>query len=378
MSKQVWSDRKVAIVGVGTTRQGLHPGKTSYQLVVEALKAALADAGIRDKNRLDGIIGARQFDGSGVDAVTLSRYLGLNPRVTGSLDYGTCGFSFHYAAMLIASGICDLVACVYGRNPADSMVGLSGAITYDADHGYFNAGTTAALGWAQHMARYGTTEAALAQVVVAARKHANLNPISAFTGPYGIDDYFAEPYLIWPFRDPDICKLTAGGVAVLLGNAEIARDLAKKPVWLQAVGRQQGVRGLENENHFLCHGMRSVAKQVYGAAGMTPSDIDILFIYDAASSVVLQTLENYGFCEEGGSEAFVQDGAIELGGRLPINPNGGHLSEGYLVGWLHHAELARQLRGECGARQVTGAKVAQYCTTGGFREHYASTIYSVD
>ncbi len=378
MSGQAWSDRKVAIVGVGTTRQGLHPGKTSYQLVVEAMKAALDDAGIRDKNRINGLIGARQFDGSGVDAVTLSRYLGLNPRVTGSLDYGTCGFSFHYAAMLVATGVCDLVACVYGRNPLGAMVDLSGAITYDADHGYFNAGGTAALGWSQHMARYGTTEAALADVMVAARRHANLNPIAAWTGPFTHKDYFAQPYLIWPFRSSDICKLAAGGVAILLGSAQVARDLAKPPVWLHAVGRQQGVRGLENEDHFLCHGMRDVAEQVYGAAGMTPKDIDVLFIYDAASSAVLHTIENYGFCPEGGSEEFVRGGAIEIGGKLPINLNGGHLSEGYLVGWLHHAELARQLRGECEDRQVTGARVAQYCTTGGFREHYASSIYVTD
>ena len=376
---QTWSEhRKVAIVGVGTTKQGIHPGKTSYQLVVEALKDALEDAGITDKNRIDGLLGARQFDGSGVDAVILSRYLGLNPRVTGSLDYGTCGFTFHYGSMLIASGMCRLVACVYGRNPPDSMTGLSGAITYDANHGYFNAGGTAALGISQHMATYGTGEEALGRVVVASRKHARLNPISAWTEPLSLDDYLAEPYLIWPFRNSDICKVNAGAVVILIARDDIARDLRKKPVWLHAAGRQQGVRGLENDNQFLCHGMRSVAEQVYGAAGMAPKDIDTLFVYDAASSAVLHTLENYGFCDEGGSGEFVKDGRIELGGALPVNPNGGHLSEGYLVGWLHHAELARQLRGECGARQVEGARVAQYCTTGGFREHYCSSIYVAD
>jgi acetyl-CoA acetyltransferase len=176
----------------------------------------------------------------------------------------------------------------------------------------------------------------------------------------------------------DICKVNAGAVAVILARGDMARVMPKKPVWLHATGRQQGVRGLENENHFLCYGMLGAAEQVYGAAGMTPKDIDILFVYEAASSAVLHTLENYGFCQKGESGDFVKNGRIEIGGDLPVNPNGGHLSEGYLVGWLHHAELVRQLRGECGARQVGGARIAQYCQTGGFREHYCSNIFVAD
>jgi acetyl-CoA acetyltransferase len=163
MEKQVWSDRKVAVVGVGTTKQGLFPGATPFQLAIGALKDAMDEAGLK-KESIAGLIGSRQFDGSGVNTIEFSKILGINPRVTGALDYPGSGFTLQYGAMLIASGVCDVVACVFGKNPAGSMTQLSGAIVYDADHGYFNAGGTAALGWSQHMATYGTTEEALGHV----------------------------------------------------------------------------------------------------------------------------------------------------------------------------------------------------------------------
>lgn len=124
--------------------------------------------------------------------------------------------------------------------------------------------------------------------------------------------------------------------------------------------------------------MVEVAGQVYGASGLTPGDIDALYVYDATTGIVLQTLENYGFCPVGGGDAFVRGGHIDPGGALPVNTHGGHLSGGYLFGWLHHVELVRQLRGECGERQVAGARIAQFCTTGRFREDFASTIFATE
>jgi acetyl-CoA acetyltransferase len=116
---------------------------------------------------------------------------------------------------------------------------------------------------------------------------------------------------------------------------------------------------------------------VYGSSGLTPRDVDVLAPYDAYSVAVLDALENYGFCAKGESPDFVAEGHIELGGSIPVNPDGGHLSGGYLAGFLQHVELVRQLRGECGKRQVVGAEVGQYMSTGGFRNHNLSTIYTV-
>jgi acetyl-CoA acetyltransferase len=365
---------RVAVVGVGSTRQGAHPGRGQYELALDATREALADAAL-DKSRIDGLLGAKQFDGSGIDPVEMAKLIGLNPRVTGALDYGTGGFTTQYAAMLIATGACETVLCVYGRNPAGAMTQLSGEITYDERFGLFNAGAVAALGWSRHMALYGSTEEALGRVVVASRAHAARNPNAAFRDPLSLDDYLAEEHLVWPFRELDICKMTAGAVALILTRAERAAESPQPPVLMHAVGRQQATRTLEDDGHLLCHGMRSVASHIYGASGLGPEDIDVLGISDASSAAVLMTLENYGFCGEGESPALLADGRIEPGGALALNTDGGQLSGGYLVGWLHQAELVRQLRGEAGERQVEGARLAQYMTTGRFRQDFLSTIY---
>lgn len=375
MGKQIWTEHGVAIIGVGATQQGLHPGKSSYQLGVAALKLAMQDAGLINKTLIDGVLGAQQYDNSGIDAVEVSRYLGLNPKVTGSLDYGAGGFTTQHAAMLIATGTCDLVACIYGRNPKGAMQDFSGAITYDTQHGLFNAAGVFALGWSRYMHKYGAEDGVLGPVVVAARKHAQLSDIAAWKEPLTLEAYLAEPYVLWPFRELDICRLTAGGVAILMCRGDMAKTFAKRPVYLHAIGRQQAARTLETDDHLLCYGMREVARQVYDAAGMTPKDIDVLNISDASTAAVIHTLDNYGFCGEGEGPAFCATGAIELGGEIPVNPSGGQLGEGYLVGWLHHVELVRQLRGEAGARQIAGAEVAQYCSTGRYREDFLSSIY---
>ena len=373
MARQAWAEHPVAIVGVGTTQQGLHPGRSAYHLGAEAFKAALADAGIEDRHRIDGVLTSAQL--SGIDPARFSRHIGMNPRVTGDLDYSTAGFTTQYAAMLVATGACEMVACVYGRNIAGSMEDFSGIAVYDLDCGLVNANAVFAMGWCRHMARYGSTEEALGHVVVAAHRHAALNPIAAWPEPLSMQQYLADPYVLWPFRGLDIARVTAGAVALILARRDIARDLAKPPVYLHAVGRQQATRAYENDEHLLCFGMRDAAAQVYAAAGLRPQDMDFACISDACSAAILHTLENYGFCGEGEGADFVRDGGIELGGRMPVNPSGGQLAEGYLVGWLHHAELVRQLRGEAGRRQIAQARVAQYCATGRNRLDFLSSIY---
>jgi acetyl-CoA acetyltransferase len=366
--------RQAAIAGVGATRQGTHD-RGAYQLAVEALKAALADSGL-SKNDLDGVLTARQFDGTGIGALEFSQLIGVEPRVNGALDYGTGGFTTQYAAFLVATGVCEAVACVYGRNPSTQIGNLSGAHLIDPVYGYSNAAALPAMGWTEYMARYGGDETTLGRIAVLERDNARRNPNAAHTDPLTLEDYLAEPYLIWPLRELDIATVTAGAVAVIVTSSERARDCAKPPVYFEGVGRQQAPRRLETDGYFLSHPMRKVAAQAYAAAGIAPGDIDVLALSDASTVAVVQTLENYGFCGEGEAGEFVASGAISRQGKLPVNTDGGQLSGGYLVGWLHQVELVRQLRGEAGERQVPGARLGQYATTGGNREHYLSTIYS--
>ncbi|HEX2546965.1 MAG TPA: thiolase family protein [Ramlibacter sp.] len=370
---QVWERHEVAVVGVGATRQGDHPDRDAYLLALDAFRDALADAGIADRHRIDGVLTSRQL--SGIDPVQFCRMVGMNPRVTGDLDYSTGGFLTQYAAMLVATGTCEMVACVYGRNLQGSTGKLCGIYDYDFDRGLVNANAVFAIGWSQYRARYGAGDEVLGHVAIAAHRHAGLNPIAAWPEPLTMEQYLADPYVVWPLRSWDIARVTAGGIALIFTRREIARDLAKTPVYLHAVGRQQAPRLYENDDQLLCRGMRSAAAQAYGAAGIRPGDIDALFVSDASSAAIIHTLENYGFCAEGEASDFVRDRGIEIGGKLPVNTSGGQLGEGYLVGWLQHAELVRQLRGECGDRQVAGAKVAQYCATGRQREDFLTSIY---
>jgi acetyl-CoA acetyltransferase len=368
--------RRAAIVGAGSTPQALHPGKDRYRLALDAIRSALADGGV-EKGEIDGVLTTQQFDGSGLNSMDLSRLLGLNPRIAGQLDYSTAGYTTQYAAFLVATGVCETVLCAYGRNPPGAMTQYAGAIPEDPLSGLYQAAATAAFGWTQYSHLYGHHAETLGHIVVGARQNARLNPEAAFTDPLSLEDYLAQPYLIWPLREGDICKLTAGAVAVIITTPERAAEGPKAPVLFEGVGRQEAPRKLENDDHFMCRPMRLVADQVYSAAGMTPADIHVLAVYDGHSSAVVHTLENYGFCGEGEAADFVAEGKIALGGSIPVNPHGGHLSGGYLVGWTHHVELVRQLRGEAGPRQVPGARVAQFTTTGRIREDYCSTIYSV-
>jgi acetyl-CoA acetyltransferase len=378
MPDQIWTRNRVAIVGVGATSQGLHPGRSSHQLGMDSFKLALDDCGLADRSCIDGLLSAKQLDGSGIDPVRFCFQAGMNPGVTGALDYGTCGFTTQYAAMLIATGTCELVACVYGRNLPGAMEVLSGAGTYDAHHGYVNAHAAFALGWSRYVAKHKPSEATLGYVLTTARRYAALNPIAAWPEEISLEEYLADDFLIWPLRSLDICRVSAGGVCLIMASERVARDLQRQPVYLHATGRQQAPRLFENEDQLLCYPMRDVAAKVYRAAGMTPQDIDVLMMSDPCTAHIVHTLENYGFCGEGEAENFLKEGNIWLDGKTPVNPNGGQLGEGYLVGWLHHVELVRQLRGECGARQIGDAKIAQYCATGRQREDYLSSIFIAD
>lgn len=366
----------VAIAGVGATRQGVHDVDASH-LGVEAFRRALDDAQIA-RDEIDGILTARQFDGSGLEPKEFARLIGVSPRVTAALDYGTGGYTTQYAALLVAAGICNVVACIYARNPSTEIGMISGGAMYDGIYGYTNAAGLAALSWSQYMARYSPPETLLGLVAVTQRHNARRNPLAANTEPLTMDDYLAQPHNVWPLRPLDIAHITGGGAAIIITTAKRVRGKGKRTVVFQGMGRQDAPRRLQEHGYFACEGMRGAAEQVYQTAGLSPSDIDVLAVSDASTVAVVQTLENYGFCGAGEAGDFVAADSISADGVLPVNTDGGQLSGGYLVGWLHQIELVNQLRGRAGERQVPNATVGQYCTTGGRREHFLSTIYRVE
>lgn len=369
---------QTAIVGVGTTAQGELPSMSADAIAVDALGLALADAGL-EKGDLDGLITCRSFGGFGIDT-EIGRLAGLNPRFAATLDYGTCNFSLHLAAMAIASGMASTIALVYGTNQRTSgnrfaAAAGSGAAALEL-HGFHNIAGQGALAFARHAHLYGTTEAQLGHVAVTERAHAQLNPAAIFKEPLTIEGYLAQPYLVEPLRRADVCMISDGGACLIVTAADRATASRTTPVHLLAMQQATGLRQYQNPDNLLRPWVASL-RGVYEKAGLRREDVDVLFVQDPVSVWVLQMLELYGFCAEGESGPFVEEGRIALGGELPVNTNGGQLSESYMWGWLHLCEAVRQLRGECGPRQVHGATFAQYCSTKGFEKAATSILGTV-
>lgn len=368
----------VAVVGVGTTAQGELPGLTADDIAIDAFTAALADAGIT-KDQVDGLITCKSYGGFGIDT-EIGQALGINPRYSATLDYGTCNFSLHLAVMAVSAGLAETVALVYGTNQRTSGNRFTGAAGSGNEafepHGFVNIAGAAAMAFRRHAHLYGTTEEQLGHVAVNQRANARLNPLAVFTDDLTLDDYLAAPYLVEPLRRADVCMISDGGVCLLVTSAARAQDLPHRPVYVLGIDQCTGLRQLGNPDNLMRPWVRDLV-DVYPRAGLRREDVDLVYVQDPTSVWVLQMLEWFGFCGEGEGGPFLAEGRTRLTGELPVNTNGGQLSESYMWGWLHLCEAVRQLRGDCGARQVPDAAVAQYFSTKGF-EKAATTVLGVE
>jgi acetyl-CoA acetyltransferase len=368
--------RKVAVVGVGNAPYGSFPDKDEYALAAEAFTLALADSGLAKA----------QIDGIGVCRIPsyarMGEVLGIDPRWTLTLPaHGRMsGISIVEALAALHSGIASYIVLLYAN------IGRSRRVNYGGDEmpsvwnpwGFTSPGAGHALMFRRHMELYGTTTRQLAEVSVAFRKHACLNPDAVMKKPITIEDHETSRPITAPLRLLDYCQINDGACCLILTTAERARDLRRTPVYIAGVGARDNFResSLPNFSADFWYGaLQDTAAQVYAMAGVGPQDVDTLMAYDNFSPTVLFSLEGLGFCKRGESGSFVEGGTLALGGTLPANTDGGHLSNSYMQGWALNVEAVRQLRGEQGARQVPGCRVAQYvaatpCTR--------SIIYTID
>lgn len=358
---------RIAVAGVGTTRYGKLPDYDAYDLGVWALKAALEDCGLAFDD-LDGLIINRIPDYQRFGEIT-----GMNPRYT-TITPGQGRFSgicIQTAAAVIAAGMANTVALVYGNNgrsAGDAYGGASDAYGSGGAGLWFPYGMTSpgafhALMMRRHMEEYGTTADQLGAIACAFRQHASLNPQAVMRTPFTLEEYRAARYICEPLRLLDYCLINDGGVAMILTTTERARDLKKPPVTLRGFAQASALAGstFPPEDYWRAP-MRAVADDVYTMAGAGPQDMDALMIYDNFTPTVLFSLEGFGFCAPGESGPWVAEGRLGLGNAFPTNTSGGHLSESYMQGWALNVEAVRQVRGECGARQVQGAELVQYMT----------------
>jgi acetyl-CoA acetyltransferase len=221
----------------------------------------------------------------------------------------------------------------------------------------------------RHMHEFGTKNEQLGAVAVAMRKHAQLNPAALMYGkPLSLEQYMASPMIADPYRLNDCCLETDGAAAFIVTTAKRARDLKSKPVYIMgaAAGQPYPADEITGRKDFHQTGLSIAAPEAFRIAGVTPDDMDFAQIYDCFTFEVIQQLEESGFCKRGEGGPFVEDGGIELGGRLPVNTHGGLLSEAHVLGISHVVEAVRQLRGEAGERQVEDAELGAVTGWGDF------------
>ncbi|NIB41709.1 hypothetical protein HBA55_19040 [Pseudomaricurvus alkylphenolicus] len=381
---------KCAIAGIGQTEYLVNSGRDSFSLALEAITNAVEDAGINVKD-IDGILKYSVDSSSSVEMIAAN--LGL-PNVTywGETFFGGgsgCS-AVTQAVMAVASGMANCVVVYRSFTPYDFMQGAvhnsttlwaraSGSGDFLRPFGWTAMMDVFSMMTQRHMHEYGTTNAQLGAIAVAARKHAAMNPNAIRRDPLTLEDYYDSPFTTEPLRELDSAISPCdGAAAVIVTSAERARDLKQTPAYIRACAQVLGIpkttlwwEQLPFKFDFPETQSAYVAPRLFEMADMTPQDIDVAQIYDCYTYTLLTQLEDYGFCKKGEGGAFVENGRIELGGELPVNTHGGHLSEAYIHGFNHIVEGVRQVRGTSTA-QVQDAETV--LVTGGVPAPTAALI----
>jgi acetyl-CoA acetyltransferase len=362
------------IVGIGETKVGRHPDRSAVELQAEAVRRAVADAGMT-KNDVDAIHAHGSYiQPASMHAATVAEYLGLKPRFQGNFDIGGTPTYIGMVSAAIAAieqGQYETAVCVYGDNSATRRAPGSHGTTRrrtetgageDFEEPY---GQTVLISYALLARRYLDIhglepEAAFFPVAAAMRANAALNENAAYGKPITLDDYRKSEFIAEPFRKLDCSPLADGAGAFVVTSKEKARKLSSRRPWISVLGSgMQMTHKMVSklpELHEL--GMAPAGRQAFAQAGLSVDDVDTVTVHDAFTISVLLSLEQLGFYAPGEAGKHAAAGDISVGGSLPTNTHGGLLGQGHISGMLHVVEAIRQLRGEAGRRQVKDAEVA--------------------
>ncbi len=378
---------KYAIVGTGKSRLG-QVGLNSLALLEAAIKAALDDAGLTNKD-VDGVVVRGPDDVYSHHQLVAAR-LGIDVDFSTSLDNGGASqiLAIILAVMAIEAGLATTVVCGYGRDSwtrthsegrghaqNDLIPAAQRPREHGPEFGHFGAVSQHAFGARRHMFEYGTTRKDFAAIATAFREHALRNPEAQMKKPLTIDDYFKARLVVDPFGLFD-CSLNSDGAgAVVVTSTERAKSLKRKPVLIKGFASHNNTKGWIQEDHMLSTGAVESGARAFKMAGLGPKEVDTAQIYDCFTYMVLTQLEDYGFCKKGEGGEFVRSGALRLDGALPTNTSGGQLSEAHVEGMLQIVEGARQLQGIYGAdRQVPDAEIALISGHGGNQVCHSTLI----
>jgi acetyl-CoA acetyltransferase len=392
MTKHTYAG-KAAIAGIGATEFSKASGRSELQLALEACVAACEDAGI-EPSRVRGL---STFTMETNPESEIMRGLGI-PELThfSRIHFGggaPCA-TVQYAAMAVASGAADYVLCYRafnersGRRFGSGVQGRPAGVTaeeaqfsWTSSYGLLTPASWVAMFATRMMHEFGITSEDFGRVAVADRRHAANNPAAHFyQQPITLEDHQSSRWIVEPLHLLDCCQETDGGQAMLVTTVERARDLKQPSVVVEAAAQgmaddQHMMRSFNRSSLVGLPEMGTCARQIWETSGLGPDDIKTAVLYDHFTPFVLAQLEEFGFCGRGEAKDFIADGAIEMGGRLPINTHGGQLGEAYLHGMNGVAEGVRQVRGTS-VNQVDGAE--HVLVTGGTGVPTSAVMLGVD
>ena len=376
------ASNRVAIVGVGLSDCGRVPDKTALGLMAQAAQRAVADAGLT-KADVDGF-GAH---GALLPPIEVSEYLGMRPRWVDATNVGGSSWEVMagHAADAIAAGEIDVALLTYGSTARSDVkrrlrasaapMGAGGVLQYEAPYGPTLIAKYA-MAARRHMIEFGTTVEQLAEVAVAAHEWAAMNDNAFDRERITIADVAAAPMLADPFTVRHVCLRTDGGGAVVLASERVIKDCRGEPIWILGSADAASHVSMSQWPDFTTSAAAVSGPRAFAEAGVSPGDIDVCQVYDSFTSTVLITLEDLGFCAKGEGGSFISSGALRPGGALPTNTDGGGLASCHpgMRGMFLMVEAVRQLRGDCGQRQVPDARLACVHAMGGFFSHSATMI----
>ncbi|MBO3673853.1 lipid-transfer protein [Streptomyces sp. NEAU-YJ-81] len=355
---------RAAVVGIGATEFSKDSGRSELKLAVEAVQAALDDAGLTPAD-VDGLV---TFTMDTSPEITVAQACGIGDLTFFSrVHYGggaACA-TVQQAALAVATGVAEVVVCYRAFNERSGRRFGSGvqhrepsaegaALGWSLPFGLLTPASWVAMAAQRYLYAYGLTPEVFGHVAVTDRRHAATNPAAYFHGkPITLADHAASRWIVEPLRLLDCCQETDGGQALVVTSVERARDLPRPPAVITAAAQGAG-RGQEQMTSFYRDDLAGlpemgvVARQLWRGSGLTPADIDVAILYDHFTPFVLMQLEEFGFCGRGEAAGFVAEDA------LPLNTHGGQLGEAYLHGMNGIAEAVRLIRGTS-VNQVPGA-----------------------
>ena len=353
---------QTAIVSAATFGVGTAPGYSNFDLAAHASVKALAQVGFKPKD-VDALFCVVMDET--LSGLNFAEYLGVRTRFNDNVRTGGSSFQIQasVAALALASGQCDVALIAYGsnqRSAAGKLITSARSSPWEAPYRPLRPISSYAMAAARHMHEFGTTKEQLGEVALAARRWAQLNPEATMRDALTMQDYLSARLVCDPFGLRDCCLVTDGAAAVVMTRADRAKDLCSRPAYLLGAAHETTHREIAGMPSLTTTGVAEASRRAFAQAGVRPSDVDVVELYDAFTINTILFLEDMGFCAKGEGGRFVSNGNIAPGGALPVNTNGGGLSFCHpgMYGLFTMVEATQQLQGVCGERQVKDVEVA--------------------